>query len=411
MSDAPVTLTPADADRTLDELRAAHAQISTAMFAIDTHSGHELLRAGAPSGATGRAWDELRPAIEVLWAQFGSWRELLDRAEEVRARRERPQDADMAELEVLLCEPVVSLDHHGAPTSGADPTSRVTLAEFADRLQSSAASVVEGLDQVSTAQSSAVRRLAEAETTLVETRELAEVLDAGASPDSPGQRLDALAMQLAGLSSEALSDPLGVIADSRRGDQLDAVTAELRAVRGQLGEVERFRDEHAERLAALHDAVSELVDLEERASQVCQTATAKIASPGLPELRLASAELRRRVADLEQAVGARQWTRAEQLAAGLEQAVTQERTRTQELHQAAAGLLARREELRGRLRAYQVKAARIGVAEDPEVSARHSQAHDLLWTSPCDLRAATAAVHAFQELVARSTLDQRGNSR
>ncbi|HEX4703322.1 MAG TPA: caspase family protein [Pseudonocardiaceae bacterium] len=65
----------------------------------------------------------------------------------------------------------------------------------------------------------------------------------------------------------------------------------------------------------------------------------------------------------------------------------------------AAGLLERRDELRGRLGAHLALAARLGIAEDVVIAARHRVAHDLLWTKPCDLGAATRAVLAFQQSV------------
>jgi hypothetical protein len=53
-----------------------------------------------------------------------------------------------------------------------------------------------------------------------------------------------------------------------------------------------------------------------------------------------------------------------------------------EAEQSATDLLGRRDELRGLLDAY-----------------RYQQAHDLLWTAPCDLAAADAAVTGYQQAV------------
>ena len=63
------------------------------------------------------------------------------------------------------------------------------------------------------------------------------------------------------------------------------------------------------------------------------------------------------------------------------------------------GAIGKRDELRGLLRAYKAKAARLGAAEDPDLSARHDQAYGLLWTAPCDLAAAEAAVAAYQRAI------------
>ena len=66
---------------------------------------------------------------------------------------------------------------------------------------------------------------------------------------------------------------------------------------------------------------------------------------------------------------------------------------------AAAGLVDRRGELRGRFDAYRAKATRLGVAERPDVFAAGDRVRDLLWTRPCDLAAATVAVVAYQRLI------------
>jgi len=77
---------------------------------------------------------------------------------------------------------------------------------------------------------------------------------------------------------------------------------------------------------------------------------------------------------------------------------------TADLRQTAADAMGKRDELRGLLRAYKAKAARLGAAEDQGLTASYDQAHGLLWTAPCDLAAAEAAVVAYQ----RAILEGRG---
>lgn len=64
---------------------------------------------------------------------------------------------------------------------------------------------------------------------------------------------------------------------------------------------------------------------------------------------------------------------------------------------AAADLVAQRDELRGRVTAYQAMAIRLGRAEDIELSALYRAARDLLWRAPCALPAATLAVLRYQQ--------------
>ena len=82
------------------------------------------------------------------------------------------------------------------------------------------------------------------------------------------------------------------------------------------------------------------------------------------------------------------------------------RERIAALRDAAArntAMLATRNELRGRLDAYQAKAARRGLAEDPSLAALAERARAALYTAPCDLGAARAAVNAYQDAVAALT--------
>jgi hypothetical protein len=76
------------------------------------------------------------------------------------------------------------------------------------------------------------------------------------------------------------------------------------------------------------------------------------------------------------------------------------RARLAALQQAAAhneGLLAARNELRGRFEAYQAKAARRGLAENPGLAPLADRARTALFTAPCDLDAARVALSAYQD--------------
>jgi hypothetical protein len=71
-----------------------------------------------------------------------------------------------------------------------------------------------------------------------------------------------------------------------------------------------------------------------------------------------------------------------------------------EEEQLAQGLLDRRTELKGRLTAYQAKAARLGLGEDRDLLACIRIAKGLLSRQPCDLRAVTRAISDYQQMIA-----------
>ncbi len=69
--------------------------------------------------------------------------------------------------------------------------------------------------------------------------------------------------------------------------------------------------------------------------------------------------------------------------------------------------LAVRAELRGRLDAYKAKVAQHGLAEDSLLIERYDTARRMLWSAPCDLRAAEDAVLRYQRAVQEALQHRR----
>jgi hypothetical protein len=107
--------------------------------------------------------------------------------------------------------------------------------------------------------------------------------------------------------------------------------------------------------------------------------------------------MRERLAQADQLRAHGQWHRLAPLLDTLEAASLRELERARESLTAVTAPLAVRAELRGRLDAYKAMAARLGVAEDPELIERYDQARRMLWSAPCDLRAADYAVQRYQQ--------------
>ena len=94
-----------------------------------------------------------------------------------------------------------------------------------------------------------------------------------------------------------------------------------------------------------------------------------------------------------------QWSRLAAELSRCEAELAAAAAQTADVRQTAADAMGKRDELRGLLRAYKAKAARLGAAEDPGLAASYDQAHGMLWTAPCDLAAAEAAVAAYQRAI------------
>jgi hypothetical protein len=175
----------------------------------------------------------------------------------------------------------------------------------------------------------------------------------------------------------------------------DRLRAQVAALAPRIAEVDRVRRQARHRIDDL--AAATAAARAARGDAVAARRDAAIRISPLPPLppEIADPPL----ASLGALAAAGQWSR---LAAELDRSeadLARSAGQTADVRAAATDALDKREELRGLLRAYKAKAARLGAAEDPDLAARHDEAHGLLWTAPCDLAAAEAAVLAYQRAI------------
>lgn len=390
-------LTRDGVDQALAELAERYEQLATAMYALDTHPGHEFLRTTQVTGASLALREELQTRAATLWAQFSTLGEMRERAVQTRARRNRPGDTELGELTLLLCDPVVGLDSDGVPTAGTStpPAERVRLDELATAVASGCGELTGKVDQLAAAVTAAVDRITPMTDALAAADTLADQLGLG-----PGRGLAPLADELADLRERVLDDPLTGSADAIVDARLRRLATDIDATRERFTRLDQLRRSAPQRLAAAGTVLDALAAAEAAAGEAYRTALTKIVTPGLPALADAAATLRDDLAAVTRLAGAGDWGAFGDDLLAWEHAVERATVRARELREAAVGLLARRTELRGRLQAYQSKAVRLGVVEEPTVAARYAEARDLLWTSPCDLRAATRAVLGYQQAIA-----------
>jgi len=384
-------------DETLAGLGAAHDRVAAAMFAIDGHPGLAFLRGGSVAGRTRTRWDALAPEIDLLWAQFATLGELLERARGIRGQR-RPGDADWDTLRLICAGPVVGLDAGGMPVeAGGAPATRLRLWDLAGHLERRCATVAGHLSDVDSSFSVLAGRYAQL------TQDV-DALVAQAGSAGVGAEVDPLSGALAEAARVDLADPLsaapgGRLAASVRA-RMDDLAARVSATRDRVAALIAVRDRYPARVAELRALIDELASAEQRLPEVYARVQARIAQTGLPPVPAAAGVLRTRLALLDRLHQEARWGRLVDDVANLERAATRARERVDELRGAAEGLLARRDELRGRLEAYRAKAAGVGYAEDEHLAARYAAARDLLYTAPCDLRAATRAVFGYQQALA-----------
>jgi hypothetical protein len=358
-----------EADRALAVLGPAYDRIAAAMYGLDSHAGLQFLRGSGLTGTTGEIAEDVQALMTQLWSQFAALGQQLELAQD---------GGDLA---------TVALDAEGLPLDGGGPAAQqVTLVELARRLESDTAELAGLLTEVDAAASTVAGRVAALTDALGELQAYSDV--------------SGLAAELADVRGQALADPVEVARGGPVAERLHRFGVDLDAARARVAELARVREEHPRQLAALRDAIGQVAAAEAEATRSYAVVRAKIANPGLPAVPAGAGQLRDRLSDVERLGQAGQWGRLAEALAALARDTAQARDYANRLRSAADGLIDRRTELRGRLDAYRAKAARLGFGEHPELSERHREAYELLFTSPCDLPAATRAVFRYQQSLA-----------
>lgn len=389
-----IVLTRDEIDRALAEVEADSERIAASLVEMDAHPGHRLLRDTALTGMTATRWAEARTAMATLWEQYTTYSALVARAREVRARRSRPGDDELEELTQILNGPVVELDSKAIPierrglTGPSQVTERISMAELLGRMRQAFDMVTSVLASAETAWSTAIGRLDPLDERIRRVSILAESVGEG--------EFTSLRRDLEKARELVLTDML----TAQATDAIPELERRLTELETRLTELARIRDEFDARLATLDTVLSDVEAAEAMARQAYTAVLEKIASPGLPEpTDQGSSALRGRLARLRSRMDTAGWAALAREADELDRFAASTLDSTRHALRAITGLLDRRAELRGRLEAYQVKAARLGHAEDAELSRLHDEAHRILFTAPCDLPAATRALNRYRQAI------------
>jgi hypothetical protein len=362
-----------EADEELRRLRAEGDTISATLVGLEDHPGRRFLEGVVTAGASRDRWTAAQAAIGELWDRFGRYQDVLRRAEGTR---------DLTELNELLRGNVVELPAERERHELTEPSTTgpfVSLSELVTTMTSGYRAVVDVLTAAEQVWSDYVPWL----------DQMDERLRSATAADVAGPELGRVREELAVIRTTVFSDPLSLPGND---DRITRLTGELDAVRREIDELVRLRRERDVEVAGLRGSLGRLADAEREARDTIALARTKI-SAALADARDSVPVLAGRLDVVSSLADLRR------LSAELAQLRAAIDTATERANQArlnARELLDRRAELRGRLEAYHVKAARLRYSEDDELAAIHQRAHDLLWRAPCDLAAATTAVLAYQ---------------
>jgi len=382
------------ADQVLAGLGAGYDRIAAAMFALDSNPALAFLRGGGLTGATATRWQTLSCEVDLLWAHFTVLNEALEQARTIR-NANRPGDPQWTELGILLQEPAIGLNGAGMPADGSSPPATwIRLWDLAQQLERRCTAAAGFLSELDAAWAAVASRLGPVGEALDAATALAAELGVPAD-------VEPAAARFADVHRALLADPISAAPAGRFAAHADRALSDVAAavdvVRRRLADMARLRDSYPQRVAALRRLADEVVAAERETADTFARVTEKILAPGLPAPPSSGAALHATAEGLDQLGRGAGWGRLADGLAAAEQAAARAKEHAAELRDNANGLIARRDELRGRLDAYRAKASARGLGEHSELSTRYDDAHALLFTAPCDLRGATRAMVAYQQ--------------
>jgi hypothetical protein len=374
--------------------------IQANLLDLDGSFGKRMLAGAALAGESKRRWEAAAADLAALWEIFTAYAAVVDKAAELLAGARRPSGRELAQITTMLNGASVELARP-VPLARRELTetgrSELTLATAVREMKRLFASVADVVAAAESVWNETADGLSEIDDQLAAAK--AQV--SGLGDDEMTGTLAAAGDELAGLREVLNRDPLALWQRGRVDtSRLDRLRERAAAAAARADGLARLRADTQQRISAAAAAVAAAAAAFQDAAAARARAAAKItAADLLPPPLAEAAGLDVRLAALDQLKAAGRWARLAAELDTIEAEAAAARQRYRDAERAAAAVLGRRDELRGLLDAYQAKAARLGAAEDIDLTARYQQARDLLWTAPCDLAAAAAAVTHYQQAI------------
>ncbi|MFI8104356.1 hypothetical protein [Streptomyces sp. NPDC086023] len=397
-----------EVDRALARLGAEHEAVETSLLALQDHAGRRLLEGAELTGHTKERWAVTDARISLLWNYFDAYTAALTAARDARARRRWASREDLAELTERLRGRSVTVP--GAGVEGSALAERFSLAGLVARMNELYAESLDTVVAADAVWSALPARIDLLAAELRRTRSLAHSVGVRPGEHPSGDDLEAITEELTSLRAEVIADPLAFwqpapgssAPGGGRPDtgRYDRAARALEDVRREIEAVLLVRQDAERRLIGLRDLLSRADRTLAEARTARGEVLAKIAASEVPAVSGPPTALQEQLAAAAEYRRQAQWHRLSPLLESLERRAEDELERARASLTAVTAPLAVRAELRGRLDAYRAKVARHGMAEDPLLIERYDAARRMLWSAPCDLRAAEEAVLRYQRAAA-----------
>jgi uncharacterized protein YhaN len=204
--------------------------------------------------------------------------------------------------------------------------------------------------------------------------------------------LEAAGQRLADLGAAVTADPLSVDAD-----EVDLLVRRIDEIHSGLEADVALKRGFETRILKAREALELLGSLRTELRAARQELEVKISVTDAPALP--SDDVERELSQIAALAERGAWSQARAELDALTERIAARQDEAQRLLRASRAPIEARNQLRALLDAYQVKAARLGVVEEPEVADVYTRAQAALYNAPTDLNAATQLVRAYQEMV------------
>lgn len=403
------TMTLAQVDEALLRMRTDQARITENLLELEGTAGYRFLNGGELHGRTRQRWQEASEDLARLWQLFDAYQRVLDAAEAKRGTQRRLGSAELQELSQLLRGPSIELPwdtNHLADRSLLDPrrshaTPQEALEDMVERY-GRATAVVTGADAAWKVLHPRLRAVEECHEEAV-----SRATELGDTPDD----LAALSGRVGQLRDTVRGDPLslvraqapehpadltGSVASNVDTAALEELQEHLVEIRDRLDAAVDVRDNVSSALHTVRSAAEDLRRAARDAAEQLEGVRARIAASALEAIPEVHTDVESRLERLDQLHTSGRWEELDRQLQETHLQITSLMAAVESAATANRAQLHRRDELRGRLDAYRVKAARVGRAEEPRVHSAQEHAEKLLWEAPCDLPAAATAVEQYQ---------------
>jgi hypothetical protein len=375
--------------------------IQANLLELDRSFGRQLLAGAALTGQTRQRWEAAEAVMAALWQIFSAYSAVVDQAAATVSTRLGPKE--LAALTALLTGPSVELATRPTPLAGRDLADagreELSLAAAVARMRRAFADVTGVVSVAEKVWNEVAGRLDAVGAELGRVTPLANSL----GDEALTANVAAAQANLTGLRNTLNCDPLALWGGGppRHVDTsaADRLREQVAAVAAQVDELVRLRDDARRRIAEVTTAAATARSAAEDAAAAWQRAAARIVAAAMPPPPPAAADMSGRLAQLGRMLAGGRWIRLASELDLIEKELTAVTARFSDTERTVVSLISTRDELRGLLDAYKAKSARMGAAEDPALAERYDHARDLLWTAPCDLAAAAAAVTGYQQAV------------